>query len=545
MLTHIYEGDHYLFQIPIEDSESIDASKLKFLLVINDEQGIEKPCAITNSSIEIVLNEEDTIGLEGVYTYEIRYDADGQEKVIIQENIKIKNSYIVDNDFIPPDRPLKIQDLINRVEVLEENGGGSGGAAGQDGKSAYELWLENGNTGTITEFLESLKGKDGTPADLSDYYTKEEVNNKVSSNDYTATDKEKVDKLIITGSGAKYLTNDGSYKEIQGGIGQDGKSAYQIAQDNGFVGTETEWLASLKGEDGPPGPQGVQGIQGEQGATGPKGDQGLKGDSGIQGPQGPPGQAGEQGIQGPPGSKGDVGPKGDIGPQGIQGPVGPKGDKGDTGEKGEQGIQGPQGLKGDKGEKGSKGDIGSIGPQGPQGLKGDTGEQGPPGPKGDTGLQGIPGPKGDKGDQGIAGPPGPKGDKGDDGTPADLSNYYTKTESNDLLNDKLGKTEKAADSNALDGHPIADLLLKTNIGKIFDAVESGSEITSDFNDAEDPGIYYTGNATLLHAPSVYYKYSVLLSFKRYSNAYHVLITNGARIVVRVKSSSGWTSWNEL
>ena len=35
-----------------------------------------------------------------------------------------------------------------------------------------------------------------------------------------------------------------------GGIkGEDGKSAYQIAVENGFVGTEVEWLASLKGAD--------------------------------------------------------------------------------------------------------------------------------------------------------------------------------------------------------------------------------------------------------------------------------------------------------
>ena len=34
------------------------------------------------------------------------------------------------------------------------------------------------------------------------------------------------------------------------GSGTAGKSAYEIAVDNGFVGTETEWLESLKGEDG-------------------------------------------------------------------------------------------------------------------------------------------------------------------------------------------------------------------------------------------------------------------------------------------------------
>lgn len=47
-----------------------------------------------------------------------------------------------------------------------------------------------------------------------------------------------------------------------GDAGQDGingKSAYQIAVDNGFVGTESEWLASLKGEKGDKGDTGDSG----------------------------------------------------------------------------------------------------------------------------------------------------------------------------------------------------------------------------------------------------------------------------------------------
>lgn len=35
--------------------------------------------------------------------------------------------------------------------------------------------------------------------------------------------------------------------------GDNGKSAFEIAQDNGFEGTEQEWLESLKGEPGNPG----------------------------------------------------------------------------------------------------------------------------------------------------------------------------------------------------------------------------------------------------------------------------------------------------
>ena len=44
--------------------------------------------------------------------------------------------------------------------------------------------------------------------------------------------------------------------------GDDGKSAYEIALDEGFEGTETEWLESLKGEDGSKGNQGERGSDG-------------------------------------------------------------------------------------------------------------------------------------------------------------------------------------------------------------------------------------------------------------------------------------------
>ena len=47
-----------------------------------------------------------------------------------------------------------------------------------------------------------------------------------------------------------------------------GDSAYKIAVKDGFVGTEEEWLASLKGETGETGPQGPRGAQGEQGFSG-------------------------------------------------------------------------------------------------------------------------------------------------------------------------------------------------------------------------------------------------------------------------------------
>lgn len=56
-----------------------------------------------------------------------------------------------------------------------------------------------------------------------------------------------------------------------GGAGTDGKSAYEIAAENGFIGTEVEWLASLKGAEGSDGIDGVNGSDGEDGYTPVKG----------------------------------------------------------------------------------------------------------------------------------------------------------------------------------------------------------------------------------------------------------------------------------
>lgn len=52
-----------------------------------------------------------------------------------------------------------------------------------------------------------------------------------------------------------------------------GESAYDLACDNGFEGTEAEWLASLRGKDG------VDGKDGKDGADGKDGKDGLEGKS--------------------------------------------------------------------------------------------------------------------------------------------------------------------------------------------------------------------------------------------------------------------------
>lgn len=60
------------------------------------------------------------------------------------------------------------------------------------------------------------------------------------------------------------------------GGGDPGKSAYEIAVENGFVGTEAEWLEQLEGEDGAPGPPGPEGPEGPLGPRGPQGEPGIR-----------------------------------------------------------------------------------------------------------------------------------------------------------------------------------------------------------------------------------------------------------------------------
>ena len=95
--------------------------------------------------------------------------------------------------------------------------------------------------------------------------------------------------------------------------GENGKSAYEIAVQNGYDGTESDWLESLKGQ---------KGDTGEPGAAGAKGD---------------PGEKGDQGEPGAPGEKGERGEKGDTGETG---------EKGDTGAPGKDGVNGTDGKDG-------------------------------------------------------------------------------------------------------------------------------------------------------------------------------------------------------
>lgn len=81
--------------------------------------------------------------------------------------------------------------------------------------------------------------------------------------------------------------------------GEPGLSAYEVAVTEGFVGTESAWLASLVGSagaDGADGQDGAQGTPGTPGTPGADGEDGAAGQDGADGATGPPGTTSWAGI---------------------------------------------------------------------------------------------------------------------------------------------------------------------------------------------------------------------------------------------------------
>lgn len=162
------------------------------------------------------------------------------------------------------------------------------------------------------------------------------------------------------------VVDDAGNKRYLSGSGLDGKSAYEVAVQNGYIGTETEWLNSLKGQPGPQGDSAYQvavnnGYEGSQ-------VQWLQYLEGNTGPQGPPGANGLT----PTIAVGSVTSLPTNQTPTITNTGTSSGAVFNFGiPKGETGLQGAQGIQGTQGAAGPKGDTGAIGPQG---VKGDSGQ---------------------------------------------------------------------------------------------------------------------------------------------------------------------------
>ena len=266
---------------------------------------------------------------------------------------------------------------------------GIDGINGADGKSAYEVAVDNGFVGTEAQWLASLVGPTG-PAGAAGADGINGVDASPPSDDAygaswdgitdVAPSKNAVYDIIQsilstqvsasvvaydnTASGLTATNVQDALDEIISG-GSVGKSAYEVAVDNGFVGTEAQWLASLVGPAGATGPAGPAGAAGAAGADGKSAyevavDNGFVGTeaqwlASLVGPTGPAGAAGADGATGP---AGPAGPAGATGPAGAAGAAGADGksayevavDNGFVGTEAQwlASLVGPAGSGGDK-----------------------------------------------------------------------------------------------------------------------------------------------------------------------------------------------------
>ena len=140
---------------------------------------------------------------------------------------------------------------------------GKDGDNGTDGKSAYEIWIRNGHTGTEQDFLEWLKGENGVGIDgiTPQLRINEDTDFWEVSYDNGAT---------YTSLGVKATGNDGS-DGSSGSDGNDGKTPllrinaetniWEVSYDNGV--TYTSLGVKATGNDGSDGSSGSDGNDGK------------------------------------------------------------------------------------------------------------------------------------------------------------------------------------------------------------------------------------------------------------------------------------------
>ena len=148
--------------------------------------------------------------------------------------------------------------------------GGSGGA-GQDGAEGLGIFrstLNTATTATNSISISTITVPTGRSLKVGDFIIANTIYGylyQITAVGTSTVTVKYVQKLRgndgADGTNGKDGTNGADGKDgVDGKDGQNGKSAYEIAVENGFVGTEAEWLASLKGTDGKDGQDG-------QGAT--------------------------------------------------------------------------------------------------------------------------------------------------------------------------------------------------------------------------------------------------------------------------------------
>ena len=160
-----------------------------------------------------------------------------------------------------------VSGLIEQIELTP----GQDGNDGADGKSAYEIWLAEGNTGSVQDFFNSFRGRDGN--DGLDGKNGQDGRG-IQSITHTSTEDRTQTYTITMTDGTEsyfYVTNGENGEDgvngTNGKDGVDGISAYQSWLNIGNEGTEQDFIQSLRGHDGEDGKDGINGTNGTNGES--------------------------------------------------------------------------------------------------------------------------------------------------------------------------------------------------------------------------------------------------------------------------------------
>ena len=217
------------FSIADPDNELSQNDILQLIKIDNNEIIAEKKRG-KNLTGSVSLNTNGSQGNPDLGEYVVQYIHNGSAIAKVP-NIPVSAPIMLVADEV-------MQDLVNRLHTVEQ----TVAEGGMDGKSAYEIWLAQGNTGSVDDFLAALIGLKGDKGD-------------------------------------------------QGDIGPVGPIGPQgVKGDQGDIGPV--------GQIGPQGAKGDQGNIGPVGQIGPQGVKGDQGDAGLVGSEGPKGDKGDQGDAG-------------------------------------------------------------------------------------------------------------------------------------------------------------------------------------------------------------------------------------------------------
>ena len=249
---HLYQGDSHLFRIDIQaDGKFIPDIPVTYIMTAKTEQGDSLSPSLSRTATGLTVYFPSALTSSALWRradYDLRLIAGGEVRTIMRGSIYLTASV---TDLPPAD------------------------AIGSDSTVTVDIT----NAGiSIRQVADS-----------------EEVKN---IQEQIKTIDKKLSEMVL---------QKGEQGE-RGKNGIDGKSAYQLAVDRGFVGDEAAWLQSLKGANGASGAKGEQGERGQNGIDGKSAyqlavDRGFAGDEtawlqSLKGANGASGAKGEQGIPG-------------------------------------------------------------------------------------------------------------------------------------------------------------------------------------------------------------------------------------------------------